>query len=149
MQLVYFVMRVQNSYHWDFSFVAYFSAFVNYTVADSNIRQNVAIFEPLLYIITVALLSVIVIGVIIGVQAGWGKKIPIYVKVLIPILNVSLYFFKYVLAIPTFQIIFICFSPRAFATLNLGESSSFYVAFGLLVLICFLMVSVYIITFYR
>jgi hypothetical protein len=149
MQLTYFVMRVQVSYHWNFSFVAYLSIFINYTAADSNIRMNSIIFNPLLYLITLLLLLVVGLGVVIGVQAGWGKKMPLIIKFLIPILNIFLYFFKYILTIPTLQIIFICFSPKAQATLNIGNDSGIYLAFGSLILICFIMVKIYIITFYR
>lgn len=139
---------MEISYHWNFSFVAYFSIFVNYTVVDSNIRLSSLIFAPLIYLIAISLLLVIILGILIGVQAGWGKKMPLFIKILIPILNIFLYFFKSILTIPTLQIIFICLSPKAVTSLGLAYDS-IYLVFGSLILIFFLMVEIYIITFYR
>jgi len=151
MQLTYFAMRVQDSYHWNFSFVGYFSMFVNYTVVDGNIRFNNSFFNPFLHLIIFALFLVITLGVVIGVQAGWGKKINLLVKIIIPVLNVLLYFFKYILTIPTLQVIFICLSPNALQSLNIATESknNIYIALGTLVLVSFLLVKIYIVTFYR
>lgn len=151
MQFTYFVMRVQNSYHWNFSFISYLSIFINYTVVDSNIRTHTGIFDPLLSIIAISLFLVIALAVIIGVQAGWGKKMPLFIKILIPVLNLLLYLFKYILAIPTLQVIFICFSPKALTSLSIATdvNISIYIIFGSLILLCFLLVNIYIIVFYR
>ena len=151
MQITYFVMRVQNSYHWNFSFVSYLSIFINYTVVDSNIRINNGIFDPILNIIAISLFLVIGLGVIIGFQAGWGKKMPLFIKIIIPVLNLLLFLFKYILAIPTLQVIFICFSPSALINLNIATEAniSIYITFGSLILLCFLLVSIYTIIFYR
>ncbi len=151
MQLIYFVMRAQNSYHWNFSFISYLSIFINYTVADSNIRMSNAIFDPLLNVIAVSLFLVITLGFVIGVQAGWGKKMPLAIKILIPLLNMLLYLFKYIFTIPTLQVIFICLSPKALKTLDITTeiNTSIYIVLGSLVLLCFLSIKIYIIMFYR
>jgi hypothetical protein len=113
--------------------------------------MNAAIFDPLLNLIAVSLFLVITISIIIGVQAGWGKKMPLFIKILIPILNILLYLFKYILAIPTLQVILICFSPKALTSLSIATevNTSIYIALGSLILLCFLLVKIYIITFYR
>lgn len=151
MQLTYFVMRVQDSHNWNFSFVGYFSIFINYTVVDGNIRADSSFFNPILYLIIFALFLVITLGVVIGVQAGWGIKINLLVKIIIPVLNVLLYLFKCILTIPTLQVIFICLSPNALQSLNIATESknSIYISMGILVLVSFLLVKTYIITFYR
>ena len=98
-----------------------------------------------------ALFLVITLGFVIGFQAGWGKKINLLVQILIPILNVLLFFFKYILTIPTLQVIFICLIPNALQILNIASESknSIYIALGTLVLVFFLLVKIYIVVFYR
>lgn len=113
-------MRMEtNEYHWNFSVVSYFSIFLNYTVVDSNLKINPSLFGPFLYVMVVSLMIALVLGVVIGVHAGWGKKMPMLVKILIPILNVMACLFKTLLTIPAMQLVLICFSPTASAILKL------------------------------
>jgi hypothetical protein len=66
-------------------------------------------FLPMLYITTSILFLIIVFGVLIGHQAGWGVKMPLFVKILVPVLNILLFLFMTVITIPASQLIFICF----------------------------------------
>lgn len=150
MQITYFVMRMEtNDYHWNFSVVSYFSIFLNYTVVDSNLKINPGLFGPFLYVMVVGLMVVLGLGLVIGVHAGWGKKMPTFVKILIPVLNVMACLFKTLLTIPAMQLIFICFSPTASTLLKLTVDTSIQQALGTLILLSFLLVKIYILVFFR
>lgn len=150
MQITYFVMRMEtNDYHWNFSVVSYFSIFLNYTVVDNNLKINPELFGPFLYVMVVGLMVVLGLGLVIGVHAGWGKKMPMFVKILIPVLNVMACLFKTLLTIPAMQLIFICFSPTASTLLKLTVDTSIQQALGTLILLSFLLVKIYILVFFR
>lgn len=150
MQITYFVMRMEtNDYHWNFSVVSYFSIFLNYTVVDNNLKINPGLFGPFLYVMVVGLMVVLGLGLVIGVHAGWGKKMPMFVKILIPVLNVMACLFKTLLTIPAMQLIFICFSPTASTLLKLTVDTSIQQALGTLILLSFLLVKIYILVFFR
>lgn len=138
-----------NEYHWNFSVVSYFSIFLNYMVVDSNLKINPALFGPFLYVMVVSLMVGLALGVVIGVHAGWGKKMPMFVKILIPVLNVMACLFKTLLVIPAMQLVFICFSPTASTLLNLTVDPSIQQALGTLILLSFLLVKIYILVFFR
>lgn len=116
---------------------------------DSNLKINPSLFGPFLYMMVVTLLLVLALGVVIGVHAGWGKKMPLFVKMLIPALNVMVCLFKSLLAIPAMQLVFICFSPTATTLLNLKVDPGIQQALGTLILFTFLMVKIYILIFFR
>ena len=143
-------MRMEsNDYHWNFSVVSYFSIFLNYTVVDSNLKINPSLFGPFLYVMVVSLMVVLALGVVIGVHAGWGKKMPMFVKIMIPVLNVMAYLFKTLLTIPAMQLVFICFSQSASTLLKLTVDPGIQQALGTLILLSFLLVKAYILIFFR
>ena len=114
-------MRVESEYHWNLSIASYFSILVNRIVVESNIRLNPGIFIPMLYITTSVLFLIIVFGVLIGTQAGWGVKMPLFVKILVPVLNILLFLFMTVITIPASQLIFICFDKNTSSILKIVE----------------------------
>jgi len=150
MQIMYFVMRSVSAYHWDFSFVAYFSITLNFISLDNIIRTNPMFFAPALFIMTGIMLVMIILGVIVGIRAGWGEKVPLLVKIATPILNFFLYLFKTILAIPILVVILISLLPaisRLYKITVISLSTSIFL--GCFLLAAFLLVELYILCIYR
>jgi hypothetical protein len=112
MQLTYFVMRSVSDYHWNFSFVAYFSILLNFISLDNIIRTNPAFFAPALFIIAGIMFVMIILGVLVALRAGRGEKVSLLVKIGTPILNLFLYLFKTILAIPVLIVTLIGLVPK-------------------------------------
>lgn len=140
MQLVYIFLRSVNEYQWNFSSMAYVSVLLNFMSLDNILRNNPAIFVAVL-LCAIAIMSVMVgLGVIVGVYAG-EERVPTMVRVAIPILNLFLYLFKTVLAIPLLVIALISLVPQisnAFkiTTISVGISA----LVGIFLIITFILV---------
>lgn len=91
----------------------------------------------------------IIMAIFIGIYAGWGQKMPLPIKILIPIFNLLVCLIKTILSIPIMQAIFICFSPSNLASLNIEMDPNILMAIGAIALIAFCIVVAYIIGFFR
>ena len=149
MQLTYFVMRSVSDYHWNFSFVAYFSVLLNFISLDNIIRTYPSSFTPALFIISAIMLFIIILAVIVAVRAERGEKVPLLVKIGTPILNLFFYLFKTVLAIPVLVVTLMSLVPKITNLYDITISLSLSIFLGSFLLIAFLLVELYILYIFR
>lgn len=109
--MIYFVMRPLDGYHWDYSFMVFFSVFLKIISLDQLFRSNPAIFIPVFYTSFVTITIILVLAALVAANSGWSKKAPFLVKFVTPVVCTFLYLFKTVLVIPVLNVVFVSIIP--------------------------------------
>ena len=149
MQIIYFLMRAIDSYHWDFSFFVFVSVFLNFISIDQLFRNNPQLFRPIFFSLLVLVVLILVMGVLVAIFSGWGKKPPFIIKLFAQILCYFCYLQKTVLFIPLHTIAFISILPAAANGLNIDPPSSLEMALGFLFTFLIVLLEVLFLTFFR
>ena len=149
LQLIYFLMRGINEYHWDFSFFVFFSVFLNLISLDQLFRSSPSLFIPIFYAVFIIVLLILVLALAISVNSGWSKKSPSLVKFFTPIVCTFLYLFKTVLLIPILDIVLIAIIPSIASNLQIIDITLSEQLMGGLLAVLVLIIEGYVLTAFR
>ena len=111
LQIIYFLMRGIEGFHWDFSFFVFFSAFLNFISLDQLFRSRPELFIPIFYTTFMGLVGVLIASIVIALTCGWGKKPNFIVRIFIILVSSFFYLVKTVLIIPLLNIALVSIIP--------------------------------------
>lgn len=122
---------------------------MNYISIDYLIESTPGIFIS----ISVGLLVLMVLTIVVMGLLGWRlyveKKPSSFMKSVFTMVNFSLYLFKTILQIPVINVILIAFSGEYKKNLGISGSSGVDVLIGVINLILFIMIQVYLTTSFK
>ena len=124
MQIIYFLMRAIEEYHWNFSFLVFVSVFLNFISLDQFFISNPSLFRPVFYGFLIVMVLVFLLAILVSVFSGWGKKPPLFIRLVAQFLCFFCYMEKTVLFIPIKTVTFIAVIPAAARNLNIEPSST-------------------------
>ena len=122
---------------------------MNYISIDYLIQSTPGIFIS----ISVGLLVLMVLTIVVMGLLGWRlyveKKPSSFMKSIFTMVNFSLYLFKTILQIPVINVILISFSTQYKKNLGISGSSGVDVLIGVINLILFIMIQIYLTTSFK
>lgn len=149
LQIIYFLMRGINEYHWDFSFIVFISVFLNMISIDQLLRSTPSLFILIFYAAFIVIVIILVLSVIISVTSGWGTKSSFVAKFCSPIVSTFLYLFKTILVIPILDIALVALIPSVASNLNIQDITGSIRFMGGLLTLFIIIIQGYLLTAFR
>jgi len=151
MQIIYVFMRIQEDPYWNFSFVKYFSVFVNFTAMDRilyKLYPNVLL--PLLIGLNAMGVLIFVAAILVVKYSGWNCKLPLPVRLSVQLLNYWFYLFKTILLIPIITLITVSLIPNVYNGFGFDSPYSILILLmGILLTIIFIVSQLYLLLLFR
>jgi hypothetical protein len=129
--------------------MGYVTMFINFISLDQALKTSPGLYLPALFTVTGVLITILVLAVLVGVHAGWGKKVPTVVKLATPVLNFLLYLFKTLLAVPVLTVMFVSLVPYIYNQFKMSPMGAASYSLGIFILIALVVIYSYVLTIFR